>query len=465
MIEVYDPGNGQLVGTVPSASLEDAERALTTASTMSDIARDLPAHARKKALQQVAEQVAQQQNEFAELIAREGIKTIREARREVQRCINTLSIGAEEASRISGETISFDQWPGSENRVGYFKRYPVGVIVAITPCNDPLNLVAHKIAPAIAAGNAVILKPHSSTPLSAKKLVELFDSTVLPRGILQLITGRGAVIGDCLVSSPRVRMISFTGASSVGHSILSKAGLKRISMELGSNCPCIVMADADLELAVSATVSGAFWEAGQNCLHVQRIYVADQLFDHFSKLFVERTLRVKAGDKLDESTDMGPLIDDAAVRKTRAFVDDAVSHGARIRTGGRTDGRYFEPTVLDQVSSRCRISREEVFGPVVALYPFKDAQEAMDRANAVDYGLQAGVFTRDLSTVHQLGEGLNCGGVMINDSSDYRLDAMPFGGTRGSGLGREGVAYAIHEMTELKTYCFNLQPAIRKTND
>jgi len=456
MIEVYDPGNNELLGTVPSASREDVERVLATASKASETARNMPTHLRISVLRQVAEQLLQCHEEFALVIAKEGIKTIREARKEVTRCVETLRISAEEARRLGGETIAFDQMPGSENRFGYFKRMPVGVVVAITPYNDPLNLVAHKIGPAIAAGNAVILKPHSSTPLSARKLVELFDATELPAGILQLLTGSGAVIGDQLVSDPRVRMVSFTGGPLVGYKILAQAGLKKIGMELGSNCPTIVMADADMELALESTVSGAFWAAGQNCLHVQRIFIQEDHFADFSKRFVERTKRLKTGDKLDETTDMGPMISDAALAKVDEFVQDAVARGGRILTGGTFEGRYYQPTVLDNVSADCRISIEEVFGPVVALYPFGETREAIDLANSVDYGLQAGLFTRDLATAHRVADALDCGGVMINDSSDYRIDAMPFGGTRSSGLGREGVAHAIVEMTEAKTYCFNL---------
>ncbi len=456
IIEVYDPGNRELVGTVPSASRKDVEHVLATASKASDIARNMPTHLRISVLRQVAEQLLKRHEEFARVIAREGIKTLRQARKEVSRCIETLRLSSEEARRLGGETIAFDQIPGSENRFGYFKRLPVGVVVAITPYNDPLNLVAHKIGPAIAAGNAVILKPNSSTPLSAKKLVELFEATELPTGVLQLITGSGAIIGDQLVSDPRVRMVSFTGGPLVGHKILAQAGLKKISMELGSNCPTIVMGDADMELALEATVSGAFWAAGQNCLHVQRLFIQKDNFEDFSNRFVERTIRLKVGDKMDETTDMGPLISDAATLKVSEFVHDAVARGARILTGGECEGRYYQPTVLDNVSADCRISKEEVFGPVVALYAFREIQEAIDLANNVDYGLQAGVFTRDLATAHTIADALNCGGVMINDSSDYRIDAMPFGGTRSSGLGREGVVHAIHEMTEAKTYCFNL---------
>ena len=455
-IEVYDPGNGELIGSVASASREDVEQVLATASEALNTARSMPTHLRVSVLRQVAEQLLERHEEFAQVIAKEGVKTIREARKEVTRCVETLRVSAEEARRLGGETIAFDQMPGSENRFGYFKRLPVGVVLAITPYNDPLNLVAHKIGPAIAAGNAVILKPHSSTPLSARKLVELFDATELPTGVLQLVTGSGAIIGDQMVSDPRVRMVSFTGGPLVGLKILPLAGLKKISMELGSNCPTIVMGDADMELALEATVSGAFWAAGQNCLHVQRIFIQKDHFDEFSKQFVERTKCLKVGDKLDDNTDMGPMINDAAALKVSDFVQDAVALGARILTGGECNGRYYQPTVLDNVSADCRISKEEVFGPVVALYAFREISEAIDSANSVDYGLQAGVFTRDLATAHKIADALDYGGVMINDSSDYRIDAMPFGGTRGSGLGKEGVAHAIHEMTDPKTYCFNL---------
>ncbi len=456
VIEVYDPGNRELLGTVPSASREDVEQVLATAKEASEYARNMPTHLRVGVLRQVADQLQERHEEFAQVIAREGIKTIREARKEVTRCIETLRISAEEARRLGGEIIAFDQMPGSENRFGYFKRLPVGVVLAITPYNDPLNLVAHKIGPAIAAGNAVILKPHSATPLSARNLVKLFAATELPTGVLQLVTGSGAIIGEQLVSDPRVRMVSFTGGPEVGHKILAQAGLKKISMELGSNCPTIVMGDADMELALEATVSGAFWAAGQNCLHVQRIFIQQEHFEDFSKQFVARTRRLQMGDKMDETTDMGPMISEAATLKVSEFVQDAVACGARILTGGESEGPYYQPTVLDKVSADCRISKEEVFGPVVALYAFSDMQEAIDSANDVDYGLQAGVFTRDLATAHRIADALNCGGVMINDSSDYRIDAMPFGGTRGSGLGKEGVAHAIHEMTDPKTYCFNL---------
>ncbi len=456
VIEVYDPGTDKLVGTVPNLNSNEVDIILGQAHETTEIARKLPCHTRIKVLREVAENVLKNSEDFAQIIAQEGIKTIREARKEVRRCVETLRVSSEAARNVTGEIISFDQMPGSENRFGYFKRYPVGVVVAITPYNDPLNLVAHKIGPAIAAGNTVILKPHSSTPLSAKKLVDLFNKTELPANILQIVTGQGSKIGDQLVSDPRVRLVSFTGGPEIGNHILSKTGLKKIGMELGSNCPNIIMNDANFMLAVDSTVSGAFWAAGQNCLHAQRILIQSEIFEKFKQAFVEKTQKLKIGNKLDETTDMGPMINDSALKKVEEFVKDAVNKGAKILTGGNTAGRFFEPTVLDNVSQNCRITQEEIFGPVVALYKFEDVEEAIKQANEVDYGLQAGVFTSNLNTAHHIADSLLCGGVIINDSSDYRIDAMPFGGMSGSGIGREGIVHAIHEMTELKTYCFNL---------
>ena len=457
-IAVYNPQNGEPVGAVPNLTAAEVTAVVDRAAACVEQARQLPAHQRMAALHQLADGVQQQHEDFAQLIASEGIKTIREARKEVGRCIDTLRISAEEARRLNGETIPFDQAPGSANRFGYFRRVPLGIIVAITPFNDPLNLVAHKLGPAIAAGNCVILKPHSDTPLVAQKLLQLLAATDLPEGMVQLVTGRGAEVGDTLVADPRVRMVSFTGGRPVGEHIQQKAGLKKLAMELGSNCPALVMADADFELALAATVSGAFWAAGQNCLHVQRILIEQPLYQRFADAFVDKARAIKMGDKLQEATDMGPLIHERAAKQVEALVNEAIAEGAQLLCGGKRDGNFYPPTVLAQVPPHCAIAHEEIFGPVTLLYPVPSTEAAIAQANAVDYGLQAGVFTRDLDRAFAIADALDCGGVIINDSSDYRIDAMPFGGVKGSGLGREGVVHAVHEMTEAKTYCFNLQP-------
>lgn len=454
--EVVDPANGEKIDTVPEASADDMRAAITAAGAAFEVNHPFPAHRRIGILRGAADQVAGRHEEFSRTIAREGVKTIREARKEVTRCIETLRVSSEEARRITGETVPFDQSPGAENRFGYYTRVPVGVVGAITPFNDPLNLVAHKVGPAIAAGNAVIVKPHEETPLSALLLAEAFEAAGLPAGLLQVVTGAGAVVGDALVTDPRVRTLSFSGGRETGEKILARAGLKKIGMELGSIAPVIVMADADLEEAVASSVSGAYWAAGQNCLHVQRLLIHEDIYEEFVERFVGATEAYKVGDKLDEDTDMGPLITEDVARRVEAWVQEAMDGGARLLTGGKRKGSFYAPTLLDRVPDRCSVAAREVFGPVSVVWPFRDLEDALDKANEVDFGLQGAIFTRDLGTAFRAVEGLRCGGVMVNDSTDYRIDAMPFGGMKGSGLGREGVKFALEEMTEIKLACFNL---------
>lgn len=455
-IEVRNPQDNSLVDTVPRASALDMEAAIDAANAGFERARAMPVHQRMEILRKTADTLSAKHEEYARLIAQEGIKTIREARKEVTRCIETIRISAEETRRLNGETISFDQMPGSENRLGYYSREPIGIIGAITPFNDPLNLVAHKVGPGLAGGNAVIVKPDTKTPLSALWLARAIHDAGIPSGVLQVITGPGHEIGDLLVTDPRVRMISFTGGLSTGKAIMDKIGLKKVGMELGSNCPVIVMDDADLELALSANVSGAFWAAGQNCLHVQRLIVEEAIYDEFKGRFVAAAEAYRVGDKLDEATDMGPLINETAAIGVEKMVDEAIAAGARLLTGGRRNGTFYDPTVLENVPDSAPLACEEIYGPVTLLYRFSDLDEAIERANNVDYGLQAGIFTRDVQTAFRAAEKLESGAVMINDSTDYRIDAMPFGGVKGSGLGREGIKFALQEMTEPKLVCFNL---------
>jgi glyceraldehyde-3-phosphate dehydrogenase (NADP+) len=419
-------------------------------------AKEMPVHQRMKILNRAADIICDRHEEHARTIAQEGIKTIREARIEVTRCVETIRISAEEARRLDGETISFDQMPGSENRFGYYIREPIGIIGAITPFNDPLNLVAHKVGPAIAGGNAIIVKPDSKTPLSALNLAKAIHEAGAPAGVLQVITGPGREVGDVLVTDSRVRMISFTGGNSVGEAIACKAGLKKLGMELGSNSPVIVMADADMDLAIKATVSGAYWAAGQNCLHVQRLLVQNDIYDKFASRFVAAAEAYKVGDKLDEATDMGPLINKQEAIRIENMVNESLENGATLLTGGIRTGSFYAPTLLGDVPDTTAISQEEIYGPVTVIYRFDTLGEAIERANNVGFGLQAGIFTQNLNTAFEASKRLHCGGVMINDSTDYRIDAMPFGGVKGSGLGREGVRFALEEMTEPKLVCFNL---------
>lgn len=456
MIDVFDPQDGTRIGTVPRARAEDMLHAIEEAKEGARLAESLPIHERMAILHRAANYIERQKERYARTISREGSKTIREARKEVRRAVETLRISAEEARRIHGETIPFDQMAGSEDRIGYYERFPIGIVGAITPFNDPLNLVAHKVGPAIAAGNAIIVKPATLTPLSALLLAEAFAEAGLPARILSVITGKGRDVGDVLISHPDVRMISFTGGLETGEEITRKAGLKKLSMELGSNSPVIVLKDADVEKAVQATVSGSFSCAGQNCIGVQRIYVEEELYETFCNRFVEETEKLKVGDKQSEATDVGPMIEEREAQRVEKWVQEAILKGAKLHTGGWRNGAFFAPTVLSEVPRECTLARKEVFGPVVILSPVLNFEEAIHHANDAEYGLQAGIFTKNVNRALQASRQLQVGGVMINDSSDYRIDSMPFGGIKGSGLGREGVRFAIQEMTEPRVVCFKL---------
>ena len=453
-IDVRDPFDNSLIDTVPSATPADVETALATAYAARETARAMTTYARSQVLLKTAAIVADNLEDFARTIAREGSKTINEARGEARRTVNTLTISGEEAKRLLGETIPFDSFPGGEVRRGYFERVPIGVVLAITPFNDPLNLVAHKLGPAIAGGNAVILKPATVTPLSGLKLTEAFMQAGLPAGVLQCITGHGAVLGDSLVADKRVRMVSFTGGLEAGEHIANRSGLKKIGMELGSNSPVIVWKDANLEWAAETCVSGAFWAAGQNCIGVQRIYIHREVYDRFRDDFVARTRVYKIGDKMDEATNMGPMITEAEAERVERWVAEAVELGATVLTGGQRSGALMEPTVLENVPENATIHHSEVFGPAVNLYAVDSLDEAIGKANSVDFGLHSAGFSNDVTICHKMAAGLDSGSVIINDSTDYRLDSMPFGGVKSSGLGKEGIRFSLQEMTEPKVVCW-----------
>lgn len=455
-IEVRDPFDDSVIDTVPAATGQDVETALEASVHGFDIARIMSVFDRAQVLYNTAAIVSENLEDFAVMIAREGSKTIREARTEVSRCVNTLMVSAEESKRILGETIPFDSFPGGEKRRGYYYRFPIGVVLAITPFNDPLNLVAHKLGPSIAAGNSVILKPATVTPLSALKLAEAFLKAGLPPLVLQVITGYGSVIGEPLVKDKRVRMISFTGGIEAGKRISQLAGIKKIGMELGSDSPVIVWEDTDVDWAVESCVSGAFWAAGQNCISVQRLYVHKSIYQEFRDKFVEQTLKYKIGDKLSGETDMGPMITEDEATRVEKWIKEAREKGAVVLTGGNRQNALVEPTVLEDVPEDVTIHCEEVFGPTVNLYPVDSLDEAIGKANSLPFGLHAAVFTRDIDIAFKAAYGLDCGGVMVNDSTDYRLDSMPFGGVKYSGLGREGIKFALQEMTEPKVICFYL---------
>ncbi len=456
-INVYDPFDNSLIDTVPAADEKDACLAIDAAVKGFEVSKKLTIKQKADILYKAADYIKNHFDDFATTIARESSKTIKEAKKETGRCINTLIISAEEAKRLQGETIPFDSFTGGEKRLGYYYRFPIGVVLAITPFNDPLNLVAHKLGPAIAAGNSVILKPASVTPLSAIKLGEALLAAGLPPQCLQIITGSGDKIGSYLVKSEAIRMVSFTGGFEAGKKITTIAGIKKIGMELGSNSPVIVCDDTDIDYAVDSCVSGAFWAAGQNCIGVQRIYIQSGVYDDFKKKFVERTLKYKIGNKMLEETDMGPMITEKEAERVESIVKEAINEGAVLLCGGKRFKALMQPTVLENVSVNSSIHKDEIFGPAVNLYKFTDIDEAIDKSNSLPFGLHAAIFTDNINIAMKAAYSLDCGGVMINDSTDYRLDSMPFGGIKNSGLGREGIKFSLSEMTEPKVICINMK--------
>lgn len=455
-LAVYDPESGKKIAEVPAATKDDVQTAVFSAKNGAAINKKLPIHERSRILQDTAAYIDTHFEVFVHTIISESSKTIKEARKEVNRCMETLRLSAEESKRLQGETIPFSQMPGHEKRVGYVCRDPIGVIAAITPFNDPLNLVAHKVGPAIAAGNSVIVKPSTLTPLSTIRLAEAFLHAGLPAEILSVITGKGSEICDVLVEHDDVRFVSFTGGYETGRSILEKTGVKKTAMELGSNSPTIVLADSNIEEAVAATVAGAFGVAGQNCISVQRIYVIDSIYSEFIKQYTKETKKLKIGSKIDECTDIGPMISEKEAVRVENWIQEAESAGAELCCGGKRVGAFLEPTVLTNVPDYALIAKEEVFGPVVIINPVSSFNQAIELANDSRFGLQAGLFTSSIDLAFQAIERLDFGAVMINDSSDVRIDSMPFGGVKHSGIGREGVRYSIEAMTERKVVAFHL---------
>jgi acyl-CoA reductase-like NAD-dependent aldehyde dehydrogenase len=453
-ITVLSPYDGTAVGEVTDIPASFATAIIDTAKLGALIARELPRHERARILEKTAALVESDKEAFASLIVAESGKTIKQARKEVLRCVNTLKLSAEEAKRNAGEVIPFDSYVGSESRQGWFTREPLGVIVAITPYNDPLNLVAHKLGPAIAGGNAVVLKPSELAPLSAIKLVGCLNAAGLPPAVVSIATG-GAALGKALVAHRAVRMVSFTGGFVTGEQISRIAGLKKLAMDLGGNAPVIVMGDCDLNETVESCVSGAFWAAGQNCIGTQRILIEASIYEEFKKEFVEKTSALVVGNPAEERTDVGPMITEAAAKRTEEVVAEAIDKGANLLFGNVRQGSLYPPTVLENVNQSCKVWCEEVFSPVVILQSVASLDEALTLANEPEYSLHAGIFTNNLNVAMKAAKRLEAGGVMINDSSDYRFDAMPFGGFKYGSMGREGVRFAYEDMTQPKVICLN----------
>lgn len=453
LLEVKSPFDNSLVGVVTVTDSQEIPSIMNNARTGAKISGGLSKHSRAEILFKAAAKIEEDFLEFANLIARESGKTIKHAKKEVLRCINTIRLSAEEAKRLSGEVIPFDSYVGSENRTGYFTYEPLGIILAITPFNDPLNLVAHKLGPAFAAGNSIILKPSKLAPLSAQKLVQYLWAAGVPKEVIQIIHGSGKLASEFL-SQRDIRMVSFTGGPATGEKITKEAGLKKIAMDLGGNAPVIVMADCNLMDAAESCVSGAFWAAGQNCIGTQRIFIARSIYDSFVKCMVSITEEMNVGNPLDDSTDMGPMISEEQAVRIEKWVDEAVSQGAKVLVGHKREGAVYFPTIIENVPYVSKCWSEEVFAPVVIVEPFDDLDEAIRLANSSESSLHAGIFTSNLHIASKLSKNIQAGGVMINDSSDYRFDGMPFGGFKYGSLGREGVRFSIHEMSQPKVVCY-----------
>ncbi|MBT0566810.1 aldehyde dehydrogenase family protein [Williamsia sp. CHRR-6] len=452
-VPVTDPDDGSVVGMVCASTVDDVGNAIEAGRRA--LMTPWPVWARCAALRDAAQRVLADRQRLVHLISGEGVKTVTEADREIDRCAETLRLTAEAAEALEGQTLPFAASPRMPSTLGWFRREAVGVIAAITPFNDPLNLVAHKVGPALLGGNSVVVKPSENTPLTALALAQLLLESGVPAARLSVIPG-GVEVGRALVAHPDVALVSFTGGPRVAARIAAEAGPKKLLTELGANNATIVAADADIDSAARQIVDGAFGVAGQNCLSVQRVYVERSVHDELVTRTVEHTDQLQTGPKRDPLTDIGPLIDLRAAQRVEQWVTQAVDAGARLQTGGRRIGNTYLPTVLTDVPPDCQILTDEVFGPVVSIVAVDDIDEAVTSANDCHLALQAGIFTTSIDTAMSVAERLIVGAVVVNGTSDQRLDAMPFGGFKGSGIGREGVRYALEAMTEPKSTIINI---------
>ena len=454
--EVKSPYDGSRVGVVTLAGPRQIEQAIAACARAFQVTRKLPAFERQRVLRSISAKISERGEQFARIMALEAGKPIKTARAEVDRAIFTFSVAAEESVRIGGEYLPLDLQEFTAGRWGIVRRFPVGPIVAITPFNFPLNLVAHKVAPAIACGCSIVLKPAPQTPLTALLLAEVVHESGWPAGGLNVIptTNEDAAL---IVSDDRLKMLSFTGSSAVGWKLKANSGKKKVTLELGGNAAAIIHNDADLDFAAERCAVAGFAYSGQSCISVQRILVHKSAFDAFMRKFVERAKKLKPGDPLDESTDIGPLIRESDAERAVKWVQEAVAAGSRLIIGGGRKGSIVEPTVLTDTRAEMKVNCEEVFAPVKTVEPYDDFADALARVNRSPYGLQAGLFTNDARLIFRAFDELEVGGLIVGDVPTFRIDHMPYGGVKDSGLGREGLRYAIEEMTEPKLLAMNLR--------
>ena len=453
---VVNPFNGQVIADVVQATESDVEQAIASTSGAAAAMSALASYARYNILQQIAALIYQRRDEFASTITAEAGKPITDARREVSRAVQTFTVAAEEARRIPGEVIPLDWTPNSDGHLGILRRFPIGPILGITPFNFPLNLVAHKVAPALAAGNPILVKPAPQTPLTALLLAEVAAEAGVPPGGLNVMPCDNSLAERC-VTDPRFKLLSFTGSAPVGWMLKAKSGKKKVTLELGGNAGVIIESDADLELAAQRCATGGFAYAGQTCISVQRIFVHHTVADLFTTKLLMQVARLKAGDPTDEATVIGPLIDQGAAQRIESWLGEAVGQGARVLLGGRRMGSVVEATVLSNVKPEMKVSCREVFGPVVTVTPYRQLSDAVTALNDSEYGLQAGVFSQDINKIFHAFHHLEVGAVLANEVPTFRADHMPYGGIKDSGLGREGIRAAIEDMTEPKLLVLNLK--------
>ena len=448
-LNVTNPYTKKAFAKTYLAGKSELDKCIAQGKAAEKVMKNMPSHQRYKILMQISEGLQQKRKELAEILAKQSGKPLKYSYGEIDRATQGFIIAAEESKRLPKEYFSIDWTSKGEDKEGFVKHFPIGLVAGISPFNFPMNLAVHKIAPAIASGNPIILKPASTTPLSVLQLAEIIDKTDLPKGALSILP-MDREAGNQLVTDERIKMLSFTGSPSVGWKMKQNCGKKKIALELGGNAGVVVSDSADIDRAVDRCLFGGFAFSGQVCIHVQRIYVHQHIFEEFSKKLIDKVNQLKQGDPLKEDTDISVLIDNSEAERVEEWVNEATENGAEILTGGKKQDGFFEPTVLTSTRQEKKVCSLEIFGPVVTLEPFNDFKQAVEEVNNSDYGLQAGVFTNNINEMNYSFEQLEVGGVMINDVATFRVDHMRYGGMKDSGFGREGIKYSMHEMMEPK---------------
>src|SRR6187200_740732 len=450
VLEIANPARSDTpAGVTYSATEAQYEEAVTAAVAAFEETRKLPAYERGRMLREISAGIKERREEIGRILSLESGKPIRDSLVEVDRATLTFRLGAEEAERMVGEMIPLDLMPASKGRVGITRRFPIGPIAAISPFNFPLNLAAHKLAPAIAAGNSIVLKPPSKDPLTMLTVAEIVEGAGVPAGMVSILP-MTRELGDRMVADERFKLLTFTGSPSVGWRMKERAGKKKVVLELGGNAGVIVDATADLDWAIKRCLVGAFAYAGQVCISVQRAFIHEDVWDEFMRRFVEGARALKVGDPLDPTTDLGPMVDANAASRTERWVDEAIALGGKVLLGGKADGTFFPPTILTDVPPTAQVCSNEAFAPLVVAFPFSDFDDAIAGVNDSMFGLQTGVFTNDLAGAWRAFSELEVGGVIVNDVPTFRIDHMPYGGVKDSGLGREGLRWAMDDMTEIR---------------